>query len=59
MNYPIRVLKCIDSIFLVVCPEVCMRATIINSDRKVWPDTEVLLDRSPKCARNLEIETEW
>ena len=35
------------------------RRGIINSDRKAWPDKDALLDLSPICAANFEIEAAW
>ena len=56
--YTIGVLKCSNDIVLVVrCNNI--GTVIINSDRKGWPDTEVLPDRSSRCAENSEIETVW
>ena len=64
ITHTINVLECINDIVfiryivIVAMPPIGMEAEV-NSDRKGWPDTQILPDKSPGCAANSEIEMVW
>jgi hypothetical protein len=58
-TYTIGVLECgNDIVFINGFNLPGIDRSISNNDRKVWPDIQILPDRSSVCAENLEIETE-
>jgi hypothetical protein len=59
MAHLIGVLKHENDIIFIAWPNIARREAMIHMDRNVWPDIKALLDRSPICAANFEMETVW
>ena len=60
ITYTIGVLKCSNDIVFFACRTIFeQKGGAINSNGKVWPDTEARPDRSSGCTENLEIEMVW
>ena len=59
MTYTFGMLKSSNDVVLSYWNVASPERAIINDDRKGWPDTEILSNRSFACAEKLEIETNW